>query len=244
MVSKASRGESNSPLKRPFWPSCPADKFNGKGNSGTVMRTDIAQFYNDFYKEVHDLGGIVTSSGGRRLLTGKASPNRSKKSFHYVGRAFDLNLDSGMQDPETDPYVIQQDLQANRCWNVWCRSTLDVDSLLKKIYGSKISGGKMTIEGWYMEGRTPMVKEVNGIFFSLTDVALKHGFKRIQARRSFFKAGNLQGAEWWHFQNDVGLVKGKTTFGSDLRRTYSLRECQKFAYWGEVHNSVYGEDWF
>jgi len=240
-------------LTKPYWPACPADQFNGQGNEGTVLRSDIAPFYQALYDEVHDLGGIVTSAGGRRLLTAGSNANRSKKSFHYVGRAFDLAPLSGMADPETDPYIIEADPHSDRHWEVWCRSSLDKDALIKKLYGGSVAGGKMTIEAWQVieqkdsGGNTvhiPTTKRVQGVFFSFTDVALKHGFNRIRARRSFFTSGNAGGAEWWHFQNELGLLARITTFGSELRKTYSLDECREFAYWDEVRNAVFGLDWF
>lgn len=241
-------------LTKPYWPACPADKFGeGQGNIGTVLRSDIAAFYQALYDEVHDLGGIVTSAGGRRLLSSGSNPNRSKKSFHYTGRAFDLAPASGMDDPKTDPYVIQADPHSERHWEVWCRSSLDKDTLIEKLYGGPVAGGKMTIEAWKViqqedaKGRTvsiPTTERVQGVFFSFTDVALKHGFNRIKARSSFFTQGNAGGAEWWHFQNEVGLLPRITTFGSELRKTYTLEECREFAYWDEVRNAVFGLDWF
>ena len=240
-------------LTKPYWPVCPADQFgDGQGNDATMLRSDIAAFYRTFYEEVHDLGGIVTSAGGRRLLSSGSDPNRSKKSFHYTGRAFDLDPASAMKNPETDPYIVQADPHKERYWEVWCRSTLDKDALIKKVYGGTVGGGKMTIEAWHLieqpdaKGKTvfiPTTKRVQGVFFSLTDVALKHGFNRIRARQSFFTAGNAGGAEWWHFQNELGLIPRITTFGSELRKTYTLDECRAFLYWNEVRNAVFGLDW-
>ena len=238
-------------LTKPYWPVCAADTFGGgRGNTGTVLRSDIAVLYDAFYQEIHDLGGIVTSAGGRRLLDSESNPNRSKKSFHYTGRAFDLDPASGMNDPATDPYVITQ--AEGRYWEVWARSTLATEEMMKKLYGGNVSGGKMTHEAWHIlsqkdaKGKMvsiPTTTQVRGMFFSLTDVALKHDFHRISARRSFFTSGNAGGAEWWHFQNVRGLVKGDTTFGSDLRRVYTLEDCRKFAYWDEVRNAVFGVGW-
>ncbi len=240
-------------LTKPYWPVCPADQFDGEqGNTGTVLRSDIAAFYRAFYEEIHELGSIVTSAGGRRLLASGSNPNRSKKSFHYTGRAFDLAPASAMMNPKTDPYIIQADPHKDRYWEVWCRSTLDKDALIKKLYGGTVAGGKITIRAWHVieqpdiKGKTrhiPTTQEVQGVFFSLTDVALKHGFNRIRARRSFFTAGNAGGAEWWHFQNELGLIPRITTFGSELRKTYALDECRKFAYWNDVRNAVFGLDW-
>ena len=103
------------------WVRCPADRFQNRGGfTKTTLREDTAEAYNKLYDAVHALGGIITSAGGKRGLSSKASPSRSKKSMHYVGRAFDMALPTGMQNPSTDPYLVEN--AGGRKWTVWCKT--------------------------------------------------------------------------------------------------------------------------
>ena len=222
------------PSRRLRWIKCPADIFPGRGGYGSLtLRSDVAKAYKELYDDVHGLGGIVTTAGGKRSLTSKTSPSRSKKSMHYVGLAFDLALPTGMQDSAKDPYIIVN--KGDRLWEVWCRTE---DNSVPEI---TLEACTATTKS----GKTVLVKKkVTGRFFSFTDLAEQHGFKPIRARRSFFKGGSYTGAEWWHFQWEKGLTSGSSIFGEELLRVYPLDRCEKFAYWDEVKSCTFGIDWF
>ena len=80
--------------------------------------------------------------------------------------------------------------------------------------------------------------------FNFTEVAAKHGFVSISARKSFFEGGAYGGAEWWHFQYNKALTEGVSKFGEELLKVYSLNEAKKFVYWDEVKDNVFGKNWF
>jgi hypothetical protein len=80
--------------------------------------------------------------------------------------------------------------------------------------------------------------------FNFTEVAAKHGFVSISARKSFFEGGAYGGAEWWHFQWNKALTEGVSKFGEELLKVYSLNEAKKFVYWDEVKDNVFGKNWF
>jgi len=231
------------------WVKCPADKFKDRdGYSQLTLRSDVANSYKKLYKEVANLGGIITTAGGKRGLKGKASPSRSKRSMHYVGRAFDLALPTGMQNPDTDPYIITRSHGDRRKWVVWCKSNEpDIDEQ------SGVRVQDVKLEGVYVvseknaKGKRYTVlrsKTIECRAFNFTELANKHGFVGISGRRSFFKGGSYLGAEWWHFQWTLGLQRGITTFGSDLLKVYSLEEAEKFIYWEEAKGSIWGVNWF
>ena len=97
------------PTEKLSWVKCPADKFPGRdGYTRVTLRSDAGEAYNALYEEVHSLGGIITSAGGRRGLASKAGAARSKKSMHYTGLAFDMALPTGMKDPGVDPCVVEK----------------------------------------------------------------------------------------------------------------------------------------
>ena len=82
----------------------PADPV-GDGYDRSQLRNDVADAYNKVYEAVHAAGGLLTSSGGVRHLGARVSANRSAVSMHYVGRAHDLFVGSGMNDAKKDPFV-------------------------------------------------------------------------------------------------------------------------------------------
>ena len=225
------------------WVKSKADKVPGRdGYANMVLREDIAADYQKLLDAVHSCGGVLTSSGGRRDLESESGPNRSMKSLHYLGRAFDMSLDTGMVDPATDSFVIERPNPNSRLWKVWGRSSFTPSGpgLVQQV----------TVDGWYMnigkdaKGKTlkqPATKTVTFNGFDFTDLAFGFGFTPIQARPGFFQ-GDLLGAEWWHFQNMKGLTSG-ITFGSELLRVYSPEDAAKFVYWNDVKDARFGSDW-
>jgi len=224
------------------WVRCPADKFEDRGGyTRTTLRSDVAVAYKAFYEEVKSLGGIVTSAGGRRKLSQKSSPSRSKKSMHYVGRAFDMALPTGMQNPAKDPFICCRDTSGNgRKWIVWCKTdNSDVPEIT--LEGTYVTSKKNSRGKRYTVLKTKMV---TCRAFNFTEIAKKHGFERISARSSFFRGGSYAGAEWWHFQYEKGLVPAETTFGEELLRVYTMGQAEAFAYWDEAKNCSWQKSWF
>jgi len=221
------------------WVRCPADKFRNRGGfTRTTLRADTAEAYNKLYEEVHALGGIITSAGGRRGLSSKASPARSKKSMHYVGRAFDMALPTGMQNPSTDPYLIEN--AGGRKWTVWCKT--DNPGVAEQTVKASYVITKKNAKGKrYTIVKT---KEITCRVFNFTVLAARHGFRNISARRSFFRGGSYGGAEWWHFQWEDRLIGNKTTFGEELLKVYTLEKAKKFVYWNEAKNCKWKVNWF
>tara|TARA_R110000824_G_scaffold98310_1_gene234632 strand:- start:892 stop:1833 length:942 start_codon:yes stop_codon:yes gene_type:complete len=228
--------DSDTKLK---WVKCPADKFENRGGYTRVtLRSDTAEAYNALYKAVHDLGGIVTSAGGRRGLGGKAGASRSKKSMHYVGRAFDMALPTGMQNPSTDPYLVEN--AGGRKWTIWCRT--DDPSVSEKTIECSYVVTKRNSKG--KKYTIIKTKDITARVFNFTKLAAMSGFKNISARRSFFRGGAYGGAEWWHFQWEENLERNKTTFGEELLKVYSIEKAKRFVYWSEAKNCKWKVNWF
>lgn len=221
------------------WVKCPADRVEGyAGYSRLTLRQDAAEAYKSLYAAVRDRGGVVTTAGGRRSLRVKKKKSTSTKSFHYVGRAFDLAIPTGLLDPYKDPYIIQY--VGDRKWLVWCRtddpSIPEITIRAAKVKGKRTKSGKRYTEMTYHEVTTRA--------FCFTHLAAKYGFEPIRGRRWFFSGGPLSGAEWWHFQYEDGLVEGVTTFGEELLRAYSPEQARKFIYWDKSKDCRFGLEWF
>tara|TARA_Y100001972_G_C7528510_1_gene266388 strand:- start:245 stop:685 length:441 start_codon:yes stop_codon:yes gene_type:complete len=146
--------------------------------------------------------------------------------MHYVGLAFDMALDSGMENPAKERYAIES--IGKREWNVWCK-TENKDVPERKINAFTYRCTKVPVVGRY---------------FSFTDLAKKHGFQPIKARRWFMNGGKYTGAEWWHFQYEKALDKGESKFGTELLRLYTRNECQNFEHWDNSKNCIFGINWF
>lgn len=227
------------------WVSVPADPLKG-GYDDLTLREDTAKAYREVLVEVRRLGGFLTTAGGKRVLSSKAGAARSTKSFHYTGRALDLALPTGMCNISTDAYIVVRESTDSRKWAIWAKvmtpnapgaaSVPTVTLQACTAATKKNTQGKKYTQLTY----TPWT----GQAFCLTELFAAHGFKPISGRKDFFKGGSYDGAEWWHFSWREGLVEGQTTFGSELLRVYTLAECQKFIYWADVKDAVYGEDFF
>ena len=211
------------------WTKVEADKIKGsQGYSRFYLREDTAKAYNALREDVLALGGVITSAGAKRPITdSKRMASRSVKSLHYTGLAFDLALDSGMNNPKKERFVIEE--LDDRRWNVWCR-TENESVEVRKIEGYTYNNTKVIVEDR---------------FFSFTELAEKHGFRSIRSRRYFKEGGSYLGAEWWHFQFEKALTPGASTFGGELLKIYSLSELKsKFEPWEITKNAVWKESWF
>lgn len=244
-AAKPSSPDPAGPSERLSWVKCPATPMpNGHGFKRLYLRSDAAEAYMRLHQEVEDRGGYMTTAGGKRGLSSKASPARSKKSFHYTGRAFDLATYSSLQNPKTDPFLCVR--EGSRGWQVWCRVTdenaplahcvatvtLEVTThrVIRNSKGRRV--GQLRTQEW------------TGKAFNFSALADSHGFEGIRGRRSFFSGGSYGGAEWWHLQWVTGLERGVSTFGDELLKVYSLDQCKRFVYWNEAKDAVYGVSWF
>lgn len=226
------------------WVQCRATPMpNGHGFKSLTLRSDVATAYDKLLAVVESRGGYITTAGGKRGLSSKASTSRSKTSFHYTGRAFDLATYSALHDPANDPFLCVRD--GDRGWQVWCRVFDETAPLADKVplVTLEVSTHKVITDSKGRKVGQLHTQEWVGRAFNFTRAAASFGFRPIRGRKSFFTGGSYTGAEWWHFQWVEGLVQGQTTFGEELLKVYSLAECQKFTYWDETKGAVYGVSW-
>jgi peptidoglycan hydrolase-like protein with peptidoglycan-binding domain len=242
---------NSAPGSRLKWVRCAADKVAGRdGYDVTLLREDAAESFNRVRAAAKALGGLVSSAGGRRELEVTANANQSRTSLHYLGRAHDLSLDTGMVDLDTDSYLVERPDPAGRMWRVWCRSTILPAELPAGITGPIRCGG-ITIDAWYMASSTdakgrvvkqPATKRVTFTGFDFTALMAGFGWKPVPCRPAFFSKGDRVAAEWWHFSYLTGLAPG-TTFGSELLRVYSPADAAKFGAWESVKDLRFGTEW-
>lgn len=228
------------PVRLSKWVTVPCHKHKD-GFATTTLREDAAVAFTRLYAEVTALGGKLTSAGGKRPLNVGGGSAQSKTSLHYIGRAHDLSLSSGMQNPSLDPIVVCRRTPGDvtdRRWVLWMRTDNPAvpEVTLQGVRCRSVKNSK----GAYVTILDYI--PVTGRFFNFTELAARYGWVPISGRRSFFKGGSYTSAEWWHFQWEEGLVKGESTFGAELLRLYPLSDAQKFKFWGEAKDAVWGED--
>ncbi len=204
----------------------PADRY-GEGYDKVWLRSDVAERYRAMHAEVRAKGAVLTSSGAKRDLMAAVSAGRSATSFHYTGRALDLFIYSGMVDPQRDPYVVVR--EAPRVYRVFARC-------------SAAQAEKQNLQRVVTYRRRAGDIDVTGSFVDLTAIFERHGFRSIRARPSFETGGALMGAEWWHFQDETGLIRGVSTFGKELLEVYSKATLERSPPW-RYRDSVFGVNW-
>lgn len=207
--------------------ACPAHAYK-EGYPRVWLRSDTAARYSRVYELVAAAGAMLTSSGGRRDLHAPVSAGRSATSFHYSGRALDLYLYSGMVNPAKDPYVVVR----------------DGDPLLHRVYArcNAGSGSNLTLDQVITYANRTGNLTAAGNFLDLTALFEAQGFQRIRARPNFPSGGDQIGAEWWHFQDETDLVKGKSKFGDELLKVYSEATVAGTPPW-QYRDRVFGINW-
>jgi hypothetical protein len=194
-----------------------ADKLKDGYNSAWI-RTDLQTEYNEALATIRALGGIMTSSGAIRDLGAGAGPGRSKTSFHYSGRAFDLFIGTGMSGA-SDRYLIQRSGGTPELpeWEVLCVSENPLTGD-PHYDASLIKEGMVDYVTWKSGvGLVSAKRQVK--YFSLSSVLKKFGWLNIPAR-SDWKTQYLS-CEWWHFQHHKGLKEGVSKFGDELRAVWA-----------------------
>lgn len=213
----------------------------GEGYARITMRADAAAALVKVRDVLHEHGAKLTTSGGIRSLNANVSANRSATSMHYVGRAMDLFVYSGMNNADEDPYVIRpraseplgnETRGTDRLWTVYARCKSKGPLAQQRTFKDAVT---------YRNRKSGLA--VSGIFINLTKLFHDHGFRAVGARPAFLRGGSWLGAEWWHFQYETGLVKGLSTFGGELLRTHVRSTVEGTPPW-KFRDRVFGETWF
>ncbi len=192
-----------------------ADRPLGGCAAGFWLQRDAAERLEVARAVISASGTVLTSHGGLRTLDAELTPTRSPVSLHYLGRAIDLCITSGMQGPD-DPYLVIQDgiEDGFPLWRVLgvigsdrAAASSDTDAAA---VGAVIWTGR---PGEVLSSR-PRV----GAFVDLTAMLEAASWQRIPARPGW--ETDYTAVEWWHFEYREGLQPGVSTFGEELLELY------------------------
>jgi Putative peptidoglycan binding domain len=217
--------------------SAQADKFKN-GFTSFRTRQDVAELLDSIKIELNGKGALLTSAGGIRDLTDLAKDSSmSATSFHYTGRAIDLAVSAGMENPDKDPYIVVAEDAKGR-----------EGSRLHRVYARATGGAKMTLKAVTYE--EPLgAKSVTDNFVDLTQLMLASGFERIRAKPKFYDTESYsadqryKSAEWWHFQYQIGLMHGHSTFGGELQLIWPRTQLENSVPWKIGAELIFGESW-
>ena len=162
---------------------------------GGTLREDVATAWNNLASRVRSLGGTVDGPYGdtKRPLMKTIKVGASKFSFHYTGRAVDLN--QSLADPRGQRYFVCQETVGSRTyWRIYCK-TPDQGGKL----GTKIAA-RTTSAYRFGDGATYYIPE--GYYIDLSAEIERGGsFERIPAQVGWGPSGGAYNkSEWWHFQ--------------------------------------------
>jgi len=205
----------------------PNDPFPGAIYPFT-LRSDVAALYLDFYNEVHDNAGVITSSGSIRDLSVVAGPGQSATSMHYTGIALDVYTNSGMTKLAADAYIVER--VGSRRWQVW-----------NKVAAPNGSARQMNAVIYNTNTKSTSMQAVNASVIDFTAIAAKHGFANIGSRGCF--PAQYICAEWWHFQCEQVLVPYISQFGAELLTIYSAAKLTANAPIWQARKKIYKRDW-
>jgi hypothetical protein len=261
-LTEAARGAA---AQRVAFVRVEADKPDGfiTGFPALQLRADIAKRYEAARAEVHSYGAWLTVSGGKRSLDSPVTIGRSATSLHYLGRAFDLYVYSGMIDPDRDSYVVQlppkgrqaiayreecnaiqdDDAAASRSldrpdawsWRIWARCQGEGSEQVPIVMIDNVVT--------YLDYRGERTGPIAGRFIDLTALMAKHGFKSSRPHPRFFDfRGDPIYSDWWHFKCDDALIPQVSTFGGELLRVYSEATLAGTPPWENRHK-IFGREW-
>lgn len=165
------------------------------------LREDVADAWLAIVEKVAALGGVLDAPYGDSLrpLSVRGSSGSSIRSFHYAGRAADLN--QGLADPGTQKrYYLEKDGfkdgDPNRpFWRLYCKT-----EMLPNADGTIVEFDKGDVTCVNLSSPDQTYKIPKGNYIDLTKLITSDAvFERISAHNNW-EGKVWKRAEWWHFQ--------------------------------------------
>ncbi|WP_293373473.1 hypothetical protein [Nevskia sp.] len=160
---------------------------------GGKLRSDAASAWAAIVAKVTSAGGTLEGPYGdtTRGIDFKAGTGASRYSFHYAGRAIDLN--QALAGGRKQRYFVAKELNDGALyWRIYCKVEGEVNGV---VYKAKT----MKYYDFYSKKELDLP---GGRYIDLTMLIEADGkFERIRAQVGW--ESNSKKAEWWHFQYTV-----------------------------------------
>lgn len=171
-------------------------------NATGKLREDAAAVWDKLITDAAAAGMTLADPYGntQRNITTSGTPGSSKKSFHYSGRAVDIN--QGFAGGKDQRYYVQKEtVGTDTFWRIWCRLA---DQTAKD--GVEYTKGQIQFFSFWDEKEQDIKA---GRYKDLTAFIEATGvFERISAQSGWDDQKNSKTVrnkktEWWHFQYTV-----------------------------------------
>jgi hypothetical protein len=160
---------------------------------GGKLRSDAAAAWDAIVNKVNAAGGTLEGPYGdtTRSYDFKAGAGASRHSFHYAGRAVDIQ--QALAGGRNQRYYVAKDANgADMFWRIWCK-TIDATK------GTAVKAKEKTYYDLYSRKELSMPA---GNYVDLTQLIESDGtFERIHAQQGWEVSSKK--LEWWHFQYTV-----------------------------------------
>jgi peptidoglycan hydrolase-like protein with peptidoglycan-binding domain len=171
------------------------------------MREDAAAAWETIVTAVNAAGGTLAGpyDSAPRPLAKTSNNTASIYSFHYTGRAVDINQSlSGARGVVQVYFVAKEAEDGNVVWRIWCRTEKQDGT-----QGAEKQKGE--IKCWdFSDHKEYDIKA--GFYVDLTDMITSgNTFERIPAHGNWNT--NYDATEWWHFQYSLDK---QATFEDEL----------------------------
>ena len=174
-----------------YFPLTPVQVTGATGK----LRQDAATAWAEIVQLATQKGAVLEGPYGdtTRVLQKMTKAGTSRYSFHYCGRAVDINQALG--GGKGQKYFIAKETDAqDTYWRIYCKTELQDGT-----QGVKFTKGQ--VKYYVFQGN----KEVDipaGYYIDLTEIIESKGtFERIKAQSQWEQ--NYNKTEWWHFQYKV-----------------------------------------
>jgi hypothetical protein len=183
------------------------------------LREDAATAWEAIMTSVNTAGGTLAGPYGDTLrgLAKPAKASASSFSFHYCGRAVDIN--QAFASGKNQRYFIVKDTAGSDVfWIIHCRTDQQDGT-----QGTQMTKG--AVKCWdFSGGKEYDIKA--GYYINLTDMIQSGNFERIKAHAIW--ATDYSSTEWWHFQYTVDK---QATFEDELELIGKTEQDIKGAGW-------------
>lgn len=184
----------------------PLGRFSLVAVSGGKLRQDVATAWNSVAATIKSKGGTIDGPYGdttRNISFRKSTGGNSLYSFHYTGRAIDLNQSLAGGKGQRY-YVVKEVLGGHTFWRIYCKTDKQNGTQGTKILKSK----KIKYYSFYNKTEYDLPE---AHYLDITEILKNANFTRIKAHSNW--QTNAKGMEWWHFHYDKDI---QTTFQDEM----------------------------